>query len=107
MDQDFHRSRLRTAIVDRLTFAGNIIETGTVSYRPAQARGQRAPPANVGGYAQAAFARPDLGRERRRPDRGVLAVSAGVRGDSGRAASAIRAPIAGATYLRPAGAKKG
>jgi len=33
--------RLCAAIVDRLTFAGNIIETGTVSYRLAHARAQR------------------------------------------------------------------
>jgi hypothetical protein len=32
---------LCAAIVDRLTFAGNIIETGTVSYRLAHARAQR------------------------------------------------------------------
>jgi hypothetical protein len=30
------------AIVDRLTFAGQVIETGTVSYRLAHARRQRA-----------------------------------------------------------------
>jgi len=30
------------AIVDRLTFAGNIIETGTASYRLAHARARRA-----------------------------------------------------------------
>jgi hypothetical protein len=29
--------RVCAAIVDRLTFGGNIIETGTDSYRPAQA----------------------------------------------------------------------
>ena len=34
--------RLCEAIVDRLTFAGNILETGTVSYRLAHARAQRA-----------------------------------------------------------------
>ena len=31
------------AIVDRLTFGGNIIETGTSSYRLAHARKQRTP----------------------------------------------------------------
>ena len=41
LDQDLHRPRLCAAIVDRLTFAGNIIETGTVSYRLAHARAQR------------------------------------------------------------------
>ena len=41
LDQDLHRSpRLCAAIVDRLTFAGQIIETGTVSYRLAHARQQ-------------------------------------------------------------------
>jgi DNA replication protein DnaC len=34
----FTDPRLCTAIVDRLTFAGNIIETGTDSYRLAQTR---------------------------------------------------------------------
>ena len=34
-------TRLCAAIIDRLTFAGNIIETGTVSYRLAHARAQR------------------------------------------------------------------
>jgi len=34
--------RLCAAIVDRLTFGGNIIETGTTSYRLAHARTQRA-----------------------------------------------------------------
>jgi hypothetical protein len=39
----FTDPRLCAAIVDRLTFAGsNIIETGTVSYRLAHARTQRA-----------------------------------------------------------------
>jgi DNA replication protein DnaC len=33
LDQDLHRPRLCAAIVDRLTFGGNIIETGTDSYR--------------------------------------------------------------------------
>jgi hypothetical protein len=32
-----------TAIVDRLTFGGNIIETGTDSYRRARARSQQIP----------------------------------------------------------------
>ena len=34
--------RLCAAIVDRLTFAGQIIETGTTSYRLAHARQRRA-----------------------------------------------------------------
>ena len=38
----FTDPRLCAAIVDRLTFAGNIIETGTQSYRLAHARGLRA-----------------------------------------------------------------
>jgi DNA replication protein DnaC len=38
----FTDPRLCAAIVDRLTFAGNIIETGTESYRLAHARAQRA-----------------------------------------------------------------
>ena len=38
----FTDPRLGAAIVDRLTFAGDIIETGTVSYRLAHARAQRA-----------------------------------------------------------------
>ena len=37
----FTDPRLCAAIVDRLAFAGNIIETGTVSYRLAHARAQR------------------------------------------------------------------
>ena len=37
----FTDPRLCAAIVDRLTFGGNIIETGTSSYRLAHARGQR------------------------------------------------------------------
>ena len=38
----FTDPRLCAAIVDRLTFAGNIIETGTVSDRLTHARAQRA-----------------------------------------------------------------
>ena len=38
----FTDPRLCAAIVDRLTFGGNIIETGTTSYRLAHARAQRA-----------------------------------------------------------------
>ena len=38
----FTDPRLCAAIVDRLTFGGNIIETGTDSYRLAHARAQRA-----------------------------------------------------------------
>ena len=38
----FTDPRLCAAIVDRLTFAGQIIETGTTSYRLAHARAQRA-----------------------------------------------------------------
>jgi IstB-like ATP binding protein len=37
-DQTFTDPRLCAAIVDRLTFRGNIIETGTDSYRLARAR---------------------------------------------------------------------
>lgn len=39
---EFTDPRLCAAIVDRLTFAGNILETGTGSYRLAHARAQRA-----------------------------------------------------------------
>ena len=39
----FTDPRLCAAIVDRLTFGGNIIETGTNSYRLAHARAQRQP----------------------------------------------------------------
>jgi DNA replication protein DnaC len=38
----FTDPRLCAAIVDRLTFAGNIIDTGTESYRLAHARAARA-----------------------------------------------------------------
>jgi hypothetical protein len=38
----FTDPRLCAAIVDRLTFGGNIIETGTTSYRLAHAGAQRA-----------------------------------------------------------------
>jgi DNA replication protein DnaC len=38
----FTDPRLCAAIIDRLTFAGNILETGTQSYRLAHARGTRA-----------------------------------------------------------------
>lgn len=38
----FADPRLCAAIADRLTFAGNIIETGVQSYRLAHARAQRA-----------------------------------------------------------------
>ena len=38
----FTDPRLCAAIVDRLTFAGQIIETGTTSYRLAHARPRRA-----------------------------------------------------------------
>jgi hypothetical protein len=37
----FTDPRLCAAIVDRLTFAGQIIETGTISYRLAHARAAR------------------------------------------------------------------
>ena len=37
----FTDPRLCAAIVDRLTYAGQIIETGTISYRLAHARAQR------------------------------------------------------------------
>ena len=39
----FTDPRLCAAIVDRLTFGGNIIETGTTSYRLAHARAVRSP----------------------------------------------------------------
>jgi DNA replication protein DnaC len=45
----FTDPRLCAAIVDRLAFAGNIIETGTISYRLAHARAAHRGPANVGG----------------------------------------------------------
>jgi DNA replication protein DnaC len=38
----FTEPRLCAAIVDRITFGGNIIETGTESYRLAHAQAQRA-----------------------------------------------------------------
>ena len=41
----FTGPRLCAAIVDRLTFGGNIIETGSDSYRLAHARRQRQAPA--------------------------------------------------------------
>jgi DNA replication protein DnaC len=41
---------LWAAIVDRLTFAGNLIETGTVSYRLAHAPRAAAPRAASGGW---------------------------------------------------------
>ena len=41
LDEDIHRPATCAAIVDRLTFAGQIIETGTVSYRLTQARRRR------------------------------------------------------------------
>ena len=43
----FTDPRLCAAIVDRLTFAGQIIETGTTSYRLAHARQQRSTPAET------------------------------------------------------------
>jgi DNA replication protein DnaC len=50
----FTDPRLFAAIVDRLTFAGQIIETGTTSYRLAHARrhkglGQQHPPSGAAG----------------------------------------------------------
>jgi DNA replication protein DnaC len=44
----FTDPRLCAAIVDRLTFGGNIIETGTDSYRLAQTRAQQQPGAVTG-----------------------------------------------------------
>ena len=41
----FTDPRLCAAIVDRLTFGGNIIETGTDSYRLAVTRAAQQPPA--------------------------------------------------------------
>ncbi|MBM2623911.1 IS21-like element helper ATPase IstB [Actinoplanes sp. LDG1-06] len=43
----FTDPRLCAAIVDRLTFGGNIIETGTDSYRLAQTRARTEPPART------------------------------------------------------------
>lgn len=40
MDEDVHQSRLCAAIVDRLTFNGAIIQTGTESYRLAHTKAQ-------------------------------------------------------------------
>ena len=42
MDEDFTDPRLCAAIVDRLIFGGNIIQTGTDSYRLARTRAQLA-----------------------------------------------------------------
>jgi hypothetical protein len=44
----FTDPRLCAAIIDRLTVAGNIIETGTQSYRLAHARRERAASAGTG-----------------------------------------------------------
>lgn len=41
LDEDLHRPRLCAAIVDRLTFNGTIIETGTESYRLAQTKAKQ------------------------------------------------------------------
>ena len=41
LDQDLHRPPPVRAIVDRLTFGGNIIETGTQSYRLARTLANR------------------------------------------------------------------
>ncbi len=38
LDQNVHRPRLCAAIVDRLTFCGNIIEAGTQSFRLSHVR---------------------------------------------------------------------
>jgi len=48
LDQDVHQPEALRCIVDRLTFGGNIIETGTVSYHLAHARSQRAAQATSG-----------------------------------------------------------
>jgi DNA replication protein DnaC len=50
----FTDPRLCAAIVDRLTFAGQIIETGTTSYRLAHARRHKAPRASTAGPARPA-----------------------------------------------------
>jgi len=42
-DQNLHRSRLCAAIVDRLTFGGNITETRTDSHGLAHTRKQQQP----------------------------------------------------------------
>lgn len=44
----FTDPRLRAAIVDRLTFNGTIIETGTDSYRLATTRARAEQPAKAG-----------------------------------------------------------
>lgn len=40
MDEDLHRPPFCAAIVDRLTFNGAIIQTGTESYRLAHTKAQ-------------------------------------------------------------------
>jgi DNA replication protein DnaC len=42
LDKTFTDARLCAAIVDRLTFGGNIIETGTDSYRLAHTKAKQA-----------------------------------------------------------------
>jgi hypothetical protein len=44
LDEDLHRPRLCTAIADRLTFNGTIIETGTDSYHLAATRARAEAP---------------------------------------------------------------
>ncbi len=44
MDETFTDPRLCAAIIDRLTFGGHIIETGTDSYRLAHTRAGKADP---------------------------------------------------------------
>ena len=48
VDQTFTDPRLCAAIVDRLTFGGKIIQTGTESYRLASARAARAQDTTAG-----------------------------------------------------------
>jgi IstB-like ATP binding protein len=48
LDQDLHRPRLCAAIVDRLTFNGTVIETGTDPYRLASTRPRGERPAKAG-----------------------------------------------------------
>jgi hypothetical protein len=41
LDEDFTVRRLCAAVVDRLTFGGDIIGTGTDSWRPAHAKARK------------------------------------------------------------------
>ena len=48
LDQDLHRPPPLRGVVDRLTFNGTIIETGTDSYRLASTRARTEEPAKAG-----------------------------------------------------------